>query len=124
VTSKAQERVNRLFKWKQDGVKALSEHEDKEQATRLLTAKLRAERLARDAGPPVKAGGTWGLPLVYGGPAFTASSNKLRINKHPERACGLGRENTAPLTPPTYRCVVASGGSGVQPPGPLRTKTR
>jgi len=49
VTSKAQERVNRLFKWKQDGVKALSEHEDKERATRLLTAKLRAERLAREA---------------------------------------------------------------------------
>ena len=49
MTSKAQERANRLFKWKQDGVKALSEHEDKEQATRLLTAKLRAERLAREA---------------------------------------------------------------------------
>jgi hypothetical protein len=44
MTSKAQERANRLFKWKQDGVKALSEHEASEQATRLLTAKLRAER--------------------------------------------------------------------------------
>ena len=32
-----------------DGVKALSEHGSKEQATRLLTAKLRAERLAREA---------------------------------------------------------------------------
>jgi len=30
-------------------VKALSEHGRKEQATRLLTAKLRAERLAREA---------------------------------------------------------------------------
>ena len=49
MTSKAQERANRLFKWKQDGVKALSEHEASEQATRLLTAKLRAERLAREA---------------------------------------------------------------------------
>ena len=51
MLSKAQERANRLFKWKQDGVKALSEHEDKERATRLLTAKLRAERLAREAKP-------------------------------------------------------------------------
>jgi hypothetical protein len=49
MTSKAQERANRLFKWKQDGVKAASEYEVKEQATRLLTAKLRAERLAREA---------------------------------------------------------------------------
>jgi hypothetical protein len=49
MTSKAQERANRLFKWKQDGVRALSEHEDKERPTRLLTAKLHAERLAREA---------------------------------------------------------------------------
>jgi len=42
-------RAERLFQWKQDGVKALSEYEVKEQATRLLTAKLRAERLAREA---------------------------------------------------------------------------
>jgi hypothetical protein len=43
------ERFERLFRWKQDGVKALSEYGSKEQATRLLTAKLRAERLAREA---------------------------------------------------------------------------
>jgi hypothetical protein len=43
------ERLERLFRWKQDGVKALSEHGSKEHATRLLTAKLRAERLAREA---------------------------------------------------------------------------
>ena len=49
MPSKAKERAERLFRWKQDGVKALSEHETKEQATRLLTAKLRAERLAREA---------------------------------------------------------------------------
>ena len=49
MLSKAQERAKRLFKWKQDGVKAASEYEVKEQATRLLTAKLRAERLAREA---------------------------------------------------------------------------
>jgi hypothetical protein len=42
-------RAERLFQWKQDGVKALSEYEVKEQATRLLTAKLRAERLVREA---------------------------------------------------------------------------
>jgi hypothetical protein len=49
MLSKAQERANRLFKWKQDGVTAASEYGVKEQATRLLTAKLRAERLAREA---------------------------------------------------------------------------
>ena len=49
MLSKAQERAKRLFKWKQDSVKAVSEYEVKEQATRLLTAKLRAERLAREA---------------------------------------------------------------------------
>ncbi len=43
------ERLERLLRWKQDGVKALSEHGSKEQTTRLLTAKLRAERLAREA---------------------------------------------------------------------------
>jgi len=42
-------RAERLFQWKQDGVKALSEYADKEQATRILTVKLRAERLAREA---------------------------------------------------------------------------
>ena len=49
MLSKAQERAKRLFKWKQDSVKPVSEYEVKEQATRLLTAKLRAERLARKA---------------------------------------------------------------------------
>ena len=44
-----QKRAERLFRWKQDGVKAVSEYEVKQQATRLLTAKLRAERLAREA---------------------------------------------------------------------------
>ena len=50
MTSIAQkERLERLFRWKQDCVKALSECGTKEQSTRLLTAKLRAERLAREA---------------------------------------------------------------------------
>ena len=40
-------RLERSFQWK--GVKAASEYAAKEQATRLLTAKLRAERLAREA---------------------------------------------------------------------------
>ena len=44
-----QERAERLFQEKQDGVKAVSEYEANEQATRLLTAKLRAKRLAREA---------------------------------------------------------------------------
>jgi hypothetical protein len=45
----AKERAERLFQWKQEGVQAASAYEAKEQATRLLTAKLRAERLAREA---------------------------------------------------------------------------
>ena len=44
------ERFERLFRWKQDGVKALSEQGSKEQATRLLTAKLRAEKPGRTCG--------------------------------------------------------------------------
>jgi hypothetical protein len=41
--------LERSFQWKQEGVKAASEYTAKEQATRILTAKLRAERLAREA---------------------------------------------------------------------------
>lgn len=41
-------RAERLLQWKQDGVKAAAEYESKERATRLLTAKLRTERLARE----------------------------------------------------------------------------
>ena len=53
---KQKKRLERLFRWKQDGVKALSEHGSKEQATRVLTAKLRAERLAREARVVSKTG--------------------------------------------------------------------
>jgi hypothetical protein len=49
ITSIKKERAERLFRWKQEGVHAASAYEAKEQATRLLTAKLRAERLAREA---------------------------------------------------------------------------
>ena len=49
ITSIAKERAERLLRWKQEGVKAASAYQVKEQATRLLTAKLRAERLAREA---------------------------------------------------------------------------
>lgn len=42
-------RVKRLLQWKQDGAKAAAEYGAKEQATRRLTAKLRTERLAREA---------------------------------------------------------------------------
>jgi len=49
LTTVAQERAERSFQWKQEGVKATSEYAAKEQATRLLTAKLRTERLVRGA---------------------------------------------------------------------------
>jgi hypothetical protein len=49
ITSIKKERAERLFRWKQEGVHAASAYEAKEQATRVLTAKLRAERLAREA---------------------------------------------------------------------------
>jgi hypothetical protein len=49
MPSVAKKRAERLFRWKQEGVQAASAYEAKEQATRLLTAKLRAERLAREA---------------------------------------------------------------------------
>jgi hypothetical protein len=56
ATTEKKKRAEKLFQWKQDGVKALSEHETKEQATRALTAKLRAERIARETQqPPQKA---------------------------------------------------------------------
>ena len=49
ITSIKKERAERLFRWKQEGVHAASPaYEAKEQATRLLTAKLRDERLARE----------------------------------------------------------------------------
>ena len=49
ATISQKERAERLFRWKQESVKALSECGTKEQAARVLTAKLRAERLAREA---------------------------------------------------------------------------
>ena len=49
MPSIAKERAERLLRWKQEDVKAASAYQVKEQATRLLTAKLRAERLAREA---------------------------------------------------------------------------
>jgi len=49
LTTVAQERAEPSFQWKQEGVKAAaSEYAAKEQATRILTAKLRAERFARE----------------------------------------------------------------------------
>jgi hypothetical protein len=48
--STAKERAELLFHHRQEGANAaLSEYQAKEQATRELTAKLRAERLAREA---------------------------------------------------------------------------
>ncbi|MGA8625787.1 MAG: hypothetical protein WB686_13765 [Pseudolabrys sp.] len=47
ITSIKKERAERLFRWKQEGVHAASAYEAKA-ATRLRTAKLRDERLARE----------------------------------------------------------------------------
>ncbi|MFZ0651257.1 MAG: hypothetical protein WA445_12290 [Pseudolabrys sp.] len=49
ATISQRERAERLFRWKQDSVKALAACGSKEQAARLHTAKLRAERLEREA---------------------------------------------------------------------------
>ena len=49
MSSTSKERAEQLFRRQQEGTKALSDYEAKEEATRLLTAKLRAERLAREA---------------------------------------------------------------------------
>jgi hypothetical protein len=49
MSSESKERAERLFRQQQEGTKALSEYEAKQEATRQLTAKLRAERLAREA---------------------------------------------------------------------------
>ena len=49
ATISQKERAERLFRWKQDSVKALAACGSKEQAARLHTAKLRAERLEREA---------------------------------------------------------------------------
>jgi len=50
MSSTAKERAEILFHHRQEGAKtAVSEYQAKEQAMRELTAKLRAERLAREA---------------------------------------------------------------------------
>jgi hypothetical protein len=50
MSSTAKDRAELLFHHRQEGPKtALSEYQAKEQAIRELTAKLRAERLAREA---------------------------------------------------------------------------
>jgi hypothetical protein len=49
MPSKEEERAERLFRQQQDAPKALAEYRAKQEATRKLTAKLRAERLAREA---------------------------------------------------------------------------
>jgi hypothetical protein len=49
MPSKEEERAERLFRQQQDAPKALAEYLAKQEATRKLTAKLRAERLARQA---------------------------------------------------------------------------
>jgi hypothetical protein len=48
-------RAERLFRQQQEGKKAITDYQAKEEATRQLTAKLRAERLAREAVLPKPA---------------------------------------------------------------------
>ena len=51
MTQSPDERSERLLQRQQEGAIAFAEYQRKEQATRLLTAKLRAERLARESQP-------------------------------------------------------------------------
>jgi hypothetical protein len=49
MSSADKDRAERLFRQREDAPKALGEYRAKQEATRNLTAKLRAERLAREA---------------------------------------------------------------------------
>ena len=49
MPSSEKERAERLFRQQQDAPKAFEEYRAKQEATHKLTAKLRAERLAREA---------------------------------------------------------------------------
>jgi hypothetical protein len=49
MSSADKDRAERLFRQREDAPKALDEYRAKQEATRDLTAKLRAERLAREA---------------------------------------------------------------------------
>ena len=50
----AKELAERRFQQKEEGAIAFAEYQRKEQAARLLTAKLRTERLARESNPRQK----------------------------------------------------------------------
>jgi hypothetical protein len=49
MSSADKDRAERLFRQREDAPKALEEYRAKQEATRNLTAKLRAERLAHEA---------------------------------------------------------------------------
>jgi hypothetical protein len=49
MSSADKDRAERLFRQREDAPKALGEYRAQQEATRNLTAKLRAERLAREA---------------------------------------------------------------------------
>ena len=51
LPSAKEQLAERRLQQKQEGAIAFAEYQRKEQATRLLTAKLRAERLARESQP-------------------------------------------------------------------------
>jgi hypothetical protein len=54
MSSADKDRAERLFRERQEAPKAVEEYRAKQEAIRKLTAKLRAERLAREAAIPGK----------------------------------------------------------------------
>jgi hypothetical protein len=61
TTTAAEQRAERLFRQQEDAPNAMAEYRARQEALRVLTAKLRAERLAREAiagkKPPEKTPG-------------------------------------------------------------------
>jgi hypothetical protein len=65
MTRSPDERSERLLQRQQEGAIAFVEYQRKEQATRLLTAKLRAERLARESQPRRKRKAKSGITVTH-----------------------------------------------------------
>jgi hypothetical protein len=65
MTRSPDERSERLLQRQQEGAIAFAEYQRKEQATRLLTAKLRAERLARESQPRRKRKAKSGITVTH-----------------------------------------------------------
>jgi len=106
ATISHKERAERLFRWKQDPVKALSESATKEQATRVLTAKLRVERLAREARLVAKTRTSRGT--THHG---RRSGSEVRLHDHRSRS-----PLPTPKPEPEQRAQVRVGLQGRSPP--------